>query len=530
MEIITIFNIIIIIFIAFFVPLNEFFTAPIIKKIIQPVQYEKLFKNYALTIKLNKINKEFLINNINIPQDYLIDFLYKGQFLHLNDELLKIYTIEDYKDKILLIRNNNTFTNYIIKNKPIIQELTKVIILPNNTIPNFNYIAKYCYDEYSLLVIELEDNIFNTLEEFGEYNNIEIISKKFDILPYKFLIINLVIIMILNIIFSLLYSLLLSISNNKLNNNLKSFYNNIRIQMNFKFVTALFLCAELFSLYNKKFIYIKFMFFWRGFAKLLQIINRFTLFCFDDTYLGLGINITSEKINSYIIFYIFYYIYLSIIDSPLRVPRTIYITIFLLSPIYCEMVSSSIKNIIYLIKINSKICKNRRQYMIYGPGVILKILIVIVQLAILFFVSYIYLCIHKYFFLKKELNFVLEEDILVQCLENYFLLLIAIIYIPKKMPAGFWLYILTIKDSKKTKKIQISTEDKYFSSINKKILDNERKIRTYVESNDDKDFIILNPSIFFFKNRNNNIIKEQQEESFILGNNIKLGKLNNIHF
>ena len=61
-------------------------------------------------------------------------------------------------------------------------------------------------------------------------------------------------------------------------------------------------------------------------------------------------------------------------------------------------------------------------------------------------------------------------------------------------------------------------------------MDNERKIRTYVESNDDKDFIILNPSIFFFKNRNNNIIKEQQEESFILGNNIKLGKLNNINF
>ena len=103
------------------------------------------------------------------------------------------------------------------------------------------------------------------------------------------------------------------------------------------------------------------MFFWRGFAKLLQIINRFTLFCFDDTYLGLGINITSEKINSYIIFYIFYYIYLSIIDIPLRVSRTIYITIFLLSPIYCEMVSSSIKNIIYLIKINSKICKNKSQ-------------------------------------------------------------------------------------------------------------------------------------------------------------------------
>ena len=45
-----------------------------------------------------------------------------------------------------------------------------------------------------------------------------------------------------------------------------------------------------------------------------------------------------------------------------------------------------------------------------------------------------------------------------------------------------------------------------------------------------KYYVVLNPKIFLDKNKkdNQNIIEEKEKENFILGKNIKLGKLKRI--
>ena len=153
------------------------------------------------------------------------------------------------------------------------------------------------------------------------------------------------------------------------------------------------------------------------------------------------------------------------------------------------------------------------------------------EMALLF--GFGYLMLHEYLLFKKGLCFSIEKDILFQCLESFFVLFLAIIYFPREWPYGFELHILMIHNSKKTSKINILSGDNYTSSLPKDELNKEEDIKNYVRNNRNKYYVVLNPKIFFDKNKkdkegNNDIIEEREKENFILGKNIKLGKLKRI--
>ena len=205
--IIFVINIILIILL---LPLNNIFSLPIIKRIITSEQYQKLFINYDIAIKLPKNNinekeEEYLINITHIPKKYVIDLTYKGKIIKLNNSNLDIYQDKFYKNKILLIKTNETFNNYINKSQNTKMDLIKVIIVPENIIDNLNITSKNYYEKKSLIIIVLKINIFEILEKLGENANVKIMSKKYDIFPYIFLNKTLLIILLIILLFSLIY-------------------------------------------------------------------------------------------------------------------------------------------------------------------------------------------------------------------------------------------------------------------------------------------------------------------------------------
>ena len=143
--------------------------------------------------------------------------------------------------------------------------------------------------------------------------------------------------------------------------------------------------------------------------------------------------------------------------------------------------------------------------------------------------AYIYLFIHRYLLFKKGLCFGIEKDVLLQCFESCFIIFIAIIYIPRKWPKGYELYISVKISSKKVSKINISDLDNYSSSIQGEDLDNRKKIKNYIKNNDNKFYVLLNPKVFLENSRKDNnlinIIDETDKKNSILANNVKLGKL-----
>ena len=200
-----------------------FFMSKIIEKFMTPDKYRKIFIDYNINIQLNKNNKierEFLINTSYISDDILFDFSYSGNLFSLNESNLNLLSTKLYKNKILLIKENTTINDYILQKNPLIKYLSKVIIIPKNSMNNIKVIASYCFYSLSLFVIEIDEDIFQILEKFGE----DIISKKIDIFPFKLLWIFIII--ILSILFALafLYQLLMKIYKATFNRNLNSFF------------------------------------------------------------------------------------------------------------------------------------------------------------------------------------------------------------------------------------------------------------------------------------------------------------------
>ena len=165
----------------------------------------------------------------------------------------------------------------------------------------------------------------------------------------------------------------------------------------------------------------------------------------------------------------------------------------------------------------------------YGSSIRLKIFIVFIQFIFLLFFIYSYLFINNYILFKKGLCFVIEKDILFQCLDSLFILLIGLLYCPRKWPKGYHLNIIIIHNSKKTSKIKISSGDNYISSINKDYLDTENNIKKYVRDNRNNFYVVLNPKVFLDNDKqdeiNTNINEDKEKENPILANDIKLGKL-----
>ena len=516
-----------------------FFMSKIIEKFMTPDKYRKIFIDYNINIQLNKNNKierEFLINTSYISDDILFDFSYSGNLFSLNESNLNLLSTKLYKNKILLIKENTTINDYILQKNPLIKYLSKVIIIPKNSMNNIKIIANYCFYSLSLFVIEIDEDIFQILEKFGEDETINIISKKIDIFPFKLLWIFIII--ILSILFALafLYQLLMKIYKATFNRNLNSFFEVVTYNIYFKILIFLILYMDLNFFYYKEGIIIEYTSFIKSILVFLMIINKVgTIIFFLRIYYGIGIIIKGNKIVSVLMgnlsgFFIVFYILFNIFVNPLRIPVAFYVlNIFITIPMFAEMIYFSVKNIIFLFKSNLIIRKLKFYNETYGSAIKLKLFIIIIQFIFLFMFAYIYLFIHRYLLFKKGLCFGIEKDILLQCFESCFIIFIAIIYIPRKWPKGYELYISVKISSKKTSKINISDLDNYSSSIQGEDLDNRKKIKNYIKNNDNKFYVLLNPKVFLENSRKDNnlinIIDETDKKNSILANNVKLGKL-----
>lgn len=516
-----------------------FFMSKIIEKFMTPDKYRKIFIDYNINIQLNKNNKierEFLINTSYISDDILFDFSYSGNLFSLNESNLNLLSTKLYKNKILLIKENTTINDYILQKNPLIKYLSKVIIIPKNSMNNIKIIANYCFYSLSLFVIEIDEDIFQILDKFGEDETINIISKKIDIFPFKLLWIFIII--ILSILFALafLYQLLMKIYKATFNRNLNSFFEVVTYNIYFKILIFLILYMDLNFFYYEEGIIIEYTSFIKSILVFLMIINKVgTIIFFLRIYYGIGIIIKGNKIVSVLMgnlsgFFIVFYILFNIFVNPLRIPVAFYVlNIFITIPMFAEMIYFSVKNIIFLFKSNLIIRKLKFYNETYGSAIKLKLFIIIIQFIFLFMFAYIYLFIHRYLLFKKGLCFGIEKDVLLQCFESYFIIFIAIIYIPRKWPKGYELYISVKISSKKTSKINISDLDNYSSSIQGEDLDNRKKIKNYIKNNDNKFYVLLNPKVFLenSKKDNNliNIIDETDKKNSILANNVKLGKL-----
>ena len=518
---------------------NDFFIGPFLKRILPSSQYEKFFIDYNINIQLRdkNIEKEFLINTSYISNKVQFDFSYSGRPLSLDDSNFGLLSNKLYNNKILLIRTNTTFNNYIIQNKPLIKFLSKVIIVPKNAINNIDVIANYCFYYFSLFLIEIDEDIFDILDSYNDNTTINIISKKIDLFPIKFLLILIIAIFVSIFLCALFYrSFLTSILRFDNNNNQNSFLKSINYELNFKLIILPIFLFDIYLVFFTKGIIIEYTSFIKTILIFLMIINKAgNLLFLLKIYRGRGIYIEGNAstfvlnlnlIGFYIIFYILYNFFL----NPLRTPQAFFIMSVLASfPIFSGMIYFSIKNSIFLFKAYYQIRKVKKYLEKYGSSIRLKLFIVIIQFIILLFFIYSYLFIHNYILIKKGFCFIVEKDILFQCLDCLLNFLIGLIYIPRKMPKGFYLKILMIKNSKKASNIKIPSEDNYVSSINKDDLDNEKNIKKYVNDNKDTLFVVLNPKVFFDKNRkdnnNDNIIQDKEKEKSILAKNIKLGKL-----
>ena len=516
-----------------------FFMSKIIEKFMTPDKYRKIFIDYNINIQLNKNNKierEFLINTSYISDDILFDFSYSGNLFSLNESNLNLLSTKLYKNKILLIKENVTINDYILQKNPLIKYLSKVIIIPKNSMNNIKIIANYCFYSLSLFVIEIDEDIFQILEKFGEDETINIISKKIDIFPFKLLWIFIII--ILSILFALafLYQLLMKIYKATFNRNLNSFFEVVTYNIYFKILIFLILYMDLNFFYYKEGIIIEYTSFIKSILVFLMIINKVgTIIFFLRIYYGIGIIIKGNKIVSVLMgnlsgFFIVFYILFNIFVNPLRIPVAFYVlNIFITIPMFAEMIYFSVKNIIFLFKSNLIIRKLKFYNETYGSAIKLKLFIIIIQFIFLFMFAYIYLFIHRYLLFKKGLCFGIEKDVLLQCFESCFIIFIAIIYIPRKWPKGYELYISVKISSKKTSKINISDLDNYSSSIQGEDLDNRKKIKNYIKNNDNKFYVLLNPKVFLENSRKDNnlinIIDETDKKNSILANNVKLGKL-----
>ena len=519
---------------------NNFFAASIFKKFLPNAQYEKLLLSYNINIQLKrgyKIEKEYFINTTYMDKDFIFDYLYSGKIFMLNNTNINFLSRKYYDSKIILIKENTTFGNFIKQNARIIRYLTKIIIIPKNIISDINIIAKYCFYDLSILLIELDENIFNELENYNRSYTINIISKKIDVFPFKFLFILLIIIEILLFVFSNIYKILLKLYNSTYNTNQINFYRKIHSIIDLRIFTLLLLYIEINLFFNVEGIVIEYTSFLQSLLIFFMIINEVTnISFFQRIYYGIGINLRGERIMVILMgyltgFYTVFFILFNVFINPLRIPNAFYIlNLFVSFPIFSEMLYYSIRNIIFLCKAYSKVRPIKNQNEKYGKGIRLKIIIVIIQFIALLFFSFCHLIIHEYLLFKKGICFTIEKDLLFQILESCFILFLAIIYFPRDWPKGYNLYILMINSSKKTSKINILGGDNYSSSISKNELNKEEDIKKYVRYNNNKFYVILNPKMFFDKNkkdndRNSDIFEEREKENFILGKNVKLGKL-----
>jgi hypothetical protein len=228
---------------------NNFFISRIFQLLIPHNKYEKILKKYNINIQIieNKnITNEILINTSyieNIP----FEFFYKGKFFYLNDHNLNLLSDKN-ENQILLIKSNNTFNNYITNNSSLIRYLTKVIIVPKNAIPNINIMSNYCLFHLNIYLLELDENIFNQIinkyiQNDKNYNNnyyARIISKKYEIFPFKELYSILLIFSLILFAFAFIYKYTLKKFEDDLKERQIIFLKDLQYYLNEKFAILFF--------------------------------------------------------------------------------------------------------------------------------------------------------------------------------------------------------------------------------------------------------------------------------------------------
>lgn len=513
---------------------NNSFITILIQKLFPQRKYNKLVKKYNINIQITenkKVTNEFFVNTSYISKDYPFDFLYTGKLFYLNNTNLDLlYSNNHNYQWILLIKSNDTFENYVFHNKSLISSLTKAIIIPKNLINNIDESSKHCFKNLSIYLIEIEEYLFNKLanQYIAQDNNVnylvKIISKKYETFPYIGLYSIILYVLLLLFIFSMFYKYLIKKYENSLKIKHILFLKNIQNCLDEKIYILFLLFMDLYFFYNLEGFIYDYTSFIKFFTIIFMIINKSRMInLILNIFYGIGLINKESNIFTIFNFYLtslitLFYTLFQIFISPLRILYAYYIiNIIIYIPIYSVILFYSIKNIIFFCKINSKIRKKQRYNDKYGRAIRLKICILYSQFIIYFIYIFFFFVIHKYLLFKNGFIFEIEKDILFQCLESCLLLLISLIYIPRKWPIGFEYNILLIKDTIKSNKVQLFDEYNYHSNIPKENLSNEIEVKNFVRSNYQKHFTILNPKVFLRKNNDNN--------NNILENNIKIGKI-----
>ena len=508
-----------------------------LRKIIPNDKYNKIKNKYNANIQIleNKnISYEFLINTSYISKNLPFEFFYTGKLFYLTDMNLNSLSEEtDDNQWIFLIKSNSTFNKYLSNNTKLIRLLTKAIIVPKNSIPNIDIIAKYCLYDLSIYLIEIEENLFAQLLNNYAYTNVNntnnyyarIFTKKYEFFPYMKLYGLLIAITFILFSISIIYKYSLKKCKNHLKEKQIDFIKDLQSFIDVKICILFLLFLELNLFYDNEGFIMDYSSFIKILAIIFMILNKVSLCSFIlSLFYGTGIFFKETNIYKIINYYlsaliILFYILFHIFISPLKIPYAFYIlSIFINIPTFSTIIFYSIKNIIFLCRAYSKIKKNKKYENKYGMGILLKEIISFLQFIIYLFYIYFFFVLHEYLLFKKGLCFEIEKDILFECLDSCLILLIALIYIPRKYPNGYNLSILIFKDLVKSKKIQIYGKKDYKSNIPKENLNNEQEIKKFLRYNYAKYFSILNPKIFIGK-------KNDFSEINMLEHHIKIGKL-----
>lgn len=506
---------------------NETFILPLLKIIIPVKYYQKLIKKYSLSLQIienNNIVNEYYIN-ITYKFDRFFDFCYSEKFYYLNDTNFDLLPKENYN--LILLIDSNLLNNKFSYNIRKIKELIKVIIIPSHL--SFKKDKQNFINEFSIILIELKENLFNELVNkyiFHNYTNyyVKISSKKYEVFPYYFLYSLMFIIFLILLIFSLIYKYTIKKYLNDLKEVQLQFFKQLNNNIDSKIYIIFLLYIELNFFYKEEGFILDNVSFLKSLTIIFLIYNKAVLIIFVlNTFYGIGIFFKRSKIfralnlylvASIIIFYIFYYVFV----SPLKSPQVFYIfSIIIYIPTFFTIIFYSINNLNFLFKVFYKLKKIERAYRIYGRTIRLKMFIVITQFIFFLIYMLFFLILHEYLLFKKGLFFEIEKDILFQCLDCSVILFISFIYIPGKYPVGFALNILIINE-RKNNKIQINSGNNYQTNIPKETLINEKEIKKFVRNNYQNYLTVLNPKFFFEKGGDNNDI-------YRIENNIKIGKL-----
>ena len=459
--------------------------------------YNKINEKYDINIQIkenNTVTKEILINASYFYDNYTFKNIYSGKFLYLNDSSLDYIKPHYYNlNWILLMRSYSAMRNSISYYKKIIKQLTKVIIVPKNLIAHIDKIAKNYKQNLSIYVIELEEDIFNQfLKNYTNDNfSANIISKQYELFLYLDLNKKSFIILILLIIFILIYRAIIKKNHGKKIEFQKRVYSILIIK--FFIIFLLFIEINHFNHYFENSIFLLFSYYLIIFNK--SLITIFIL----DTFSGIGLYIKIPKNYSTIIFYLGNLsLLLSISIKIFIVPifYTFMMNLFLYLQILFVNSFFSIKNILFLKKINAKINKNKK-YNIYKRSIKYKFFIVISQFIIFIIYFYYYYALNEIILFKNELCYEIEKVALFECLEICFILIIGLLYFPVNI-YGFNHFLYIIKN--KTNKIKI--RNKYKTNIP---ITDFQKIKKSENIIDNKYIIILQPKVFLHKNASGNL-------------------------